>query len=68
MQNQGKRNFWKVHLAALSKEQITLGGRRKGDDCGGGKMILRKVITSDFYVEPFLRKKNTPVNNNPTAW
>jgi hypothetical protein len=28
-------------------------------------MILRKVITSDFYVEPFLRKKNTPVNNNP---
>jgi hypothetical protein len=28
-------------------------------------MFLRKVPTSDFYVEPFLRKKNSPVNNNP---
>ena len=37
----------------------------RGGDCGGGKMVLRKVPTSDFYVEPFLRKKNTPVNNNP---
>ena len=27
-------------------------------------MILRKVAVSDFYVEPFLRKK-TPVNNEP---
>ena len=33
-------------------------------DCGGGKVYLRKVTTSDFYVEPFLRNKiknNTPV-------
>ena len=41
--------------------------RKKGDDCGGGKVYLRKVTTSDFYVEPFLRKKDdvattTPVN------
>ncbi|MEO7924628.1 MAG: hypothetical protein ABIR30_13185 [Chitinophagaceae bacterium] len=26
-------------------------------DCGGGKVFLRKVSTSDFYVEPFLRNK-----------
>lgn len=26
-------------------------------DCGGGKVYLRKVTTSDFYVEPFLRGK-----------
>ena len=34
-----------------------------GGDCGSGKVYLRKVITSDFYVEPFLRpqtKKATP--------
>lgn len=31
-------------------------------DCGGGKVYLRKVTTSDFYVEPFLR--NRP-NNKP---
>ena len=41
-------------------------GRIKGDDCGGGKVYLRKVVTSDFYVEPFLRKKE-PVTNPPIA-
>ena len=37
--------------------------------CGGGKVYLRKVTTSDFYVEPFLRGKikTDPViyNNRP---
>ena len=43
----------------------------KGGNCGGGKVFLRKVTTSDFYVEPFLRenplaKKNTtPVKQPP---
>jgi len=32
-------------------------GIKKGGGCGGGKVYLRKVITSDFYVEPFLREK-----------
>ncbi|MBS1920548.1 MAG: hypothetical protein JST17_09870 [Bacteroidetes bacterium] len=32
-------------------------GAKKGDDCGSGKVYLRKVRTSDFYVEPFLRSK-----------
>ena len=38
-------------------------GVKKGDECGGGKVYLRKVTTSDFYIEPFLRSKikNTPV-------
>ncbi len=48
-------------------------------DCGYGKVYLRRVTTSDFYIEPFLRnkpsrpgittppvvKKNTPVTNPP---
>jgi hypothetical protein len=36
---------------------------KKGENCGGGKVYLRKVKTSDFYVEPFLRGKikTTPV-------
>jgi hypothetical protein len=29
-------------------------------DCGGGTVYLRKVTTSDFYVEPFLRNKIEP--------
>jgi hypothetical protein len=37
-------------------------------DCGGGKVYLRKVTTSDFYVEPFLRnqlKNDKPIVNEP---
>lgn len=34
-------------------------GTKRGGDCGGGKIFLRKVPTSDFYVEPFLREKPT---------
>lgn len=30
---------------------------KRGGNCGGGKVFLRKVPTSDFYVEPFLRNK-----------
>jgi len=35
---------------------------KQGDNCGGGKVFLRKVTTSDFYIEPFLRGK---VNSKP---
>lgn len=31
-------------------------------DCGGGKVYLRKVVESDFYIEPFLRPKNNTTN------
>lgn len=30
---------------------------KQGDNCGGGKVYLRRVTTSDFYIEPFLRGK-----------
>lgn len=30
---------------------------KKGGNCGGGKVYLRRVVSSDFYVEPFLRGK-----------
>ncbi|HVG42345.1 MAG TPA: hypothetical protein VM888_12100, partial [Chitinophagaceae bacterium] len=43
-------------------------GSRQGGDCGGGKVFLRKVVTSDFYVEPFLRSKpvvRKPMNTAP---
>lgn len=38
-------------------------GGKKGDDCGGGIVRLRKVPTSDFYIEPFLR--DDPVASRP---
>jgi hypothetical protein len=30
---------------------------KKGENCGGGKVYLRRVSNSDFYIEPFLRGK-----------
>ena len=38
-------------------------GGKKGDDCGSGIVRLRKVPTSDFYIEPFLRDE--PVASRP---
>jgi hypothetical protein len=38
-------------------------GAKKGDNCGSGKVYLRKVQSSDFYIEPFLRKEMA--NNKP---
>jgi len=46
---------------------------KKGDPAGGGTVFLRKVPTSDFYIEPFLRnkplvkKENTPKNTPNTT-
>ena len=42
-------------------------GLNRGKNCGGGKVFLRKVPTSDFYVEPFLRKKSEPVVREKTS-
>jgi hypothetical protein len=35
-------------------------------DCGGGRCFLRRVESSDFYVEPFLRK-NDPKKDSPVT-
>lgn len=31
-------------------------------DCGSGTVFLRKVVESDFYLEPFLRNRTTRIN------
>jgi hypothetical protein len=61
----GKEEFLEGTFTSIIEKTDSLKGYFRGDDCGGGRMFLRKVPTSDFYVEPFLRKKNSPVNNNP---
>ncbi|HVG16897.1 MAG TPA: hypothetical protein VM935_18135 [Chitinophagaceae bacterium] len=38
----------------------------KDEGCGGGQVFLRKVPTSDFYVEPFLRD-NPTIKRKPAA-
>jgi hypothetical protein len=37
-------------------------GSRDSVQCGGGTVFLRKVPTSDFYVEPFLAEKPKPAS------
>ncbi|HVT85670.1 MAG TPA: hypothetical protein VHD35_10740 [Chitinophagaceae bacterium] len=51
----GKEQF--LEGTFTSKFEKTTTGAKKGDDCGSGKVYLRKVPTSDFYIEPFLRSK-----------
>jgi hypothetical protein len=57
----GKEEFLEGEFSSVIEKTDSARGRKRGDDCGGGKMVLRKVITSDFYIEPFLRKKSTTV-------
>jgi hypothetical protein len=34
-------------------------------DCGGGRVSLRRVTSSDFYIEPFLRNRNISIPPPP---
>lgn len=71
----GREEFLEGTFTSVFEKTDSLSGFIKGEDCGGGRMYLRKVITSDFYVEPFLRKKQSPntvtppvvKNNTPAA-
>ena len=49
-----------------SKFEKNAPGVRKGGDCGDGKVYLRRVTDSDFYLEPFLKSqaRNKPVFDN----
>jgi hypothetical protein len=53
-----------------SKYETESQGIRKGEDCGGGKVYLRRVTSSDFYPEPFLQNstaKKVVVNEAPPS-
>jgi hypothetical protein len=53
----GKEEFLEGEYSSAYEKSDPLYGVRRGGNCGGGKVFLRKVATSDFYVEPFLRNK-----------
>ena len=62
----GKEEFLEgTYLGKFETKNMTNPPASWGD-CGGGKVFLRKVTSSDFYVEPFLRNKikTTPVIYN----
>jgi len=54
----GKEEFLEGTFTSVFEKTDSASGFIKGESCGGGRMYLRKVITSDFYIEPFLRNKS----------
>lgn len=52
----GKEEFLEGTYSSKYEKSDKDFGISKGAGCGGGKVFLRKVTTSDFYVEPFLRQ------------
>lgn len=68
----GKEEFLEgTYTSKFEKDGLM---NKKGGDCGGGKVYLRRVANSDFYIEPFLRGKvkpgpvlvnKAPVKNKP---
>ena len=60
----GREEFLEGTFTSTFENTDTLTGILRGGNCGGGKMFLRKVITSDFYIEPFLRKKTAQKNDS----
>lgn len=61
----GKEEFLEGAYTSTYEKTDLARGARRGGDCGGGTVYLRKVPTSDFYTEPFLRK-NKAVAPPPT--
>jgi hypothetical protein len=54
----GKEEFLEgTYLGKFEKRDYSAAGEGRWGDCGGGKVFLRKVNTTDFYVEPFLKNK-----------
>jgi hypothetical protein len=53
----GDEEFLEGTFSSKYEKSDSLFGLRRGGNCGGGTVYLRKVTTSDFYVEPFLRDK-----------
>jgi hypothetical protein len=53
----GKEEFLEGTFTSKYEKSDPLMGIQRGGNCGGGNVYLRKVPTSDFYVEPFLRNK-----------
>jgi hypothetical protein len=61
----GREEFLEGTFTSVFEKTDSVNGFIRGGDCGGGKMYLRKVTTSDFYLEPFLRNKIMPKTELP---
>src|ERR1044071_7513597 len=53
----GKEEFLEGTFVGKGEDRKNPKNNGECGDCGGGKVYLRRVQNSDFYVEPFLRDK-----------
>jgi hypothetical protein len=66
----GKEEFLEGSFLGKTEDRKNPSNNGIWGDCGGGTVYLRKVMTSDFYVEPFLRdkpKENTTTEVKPKS-
>ena len=63
----GKEEFLEGTFLGKSEDRKNPKNNGEWGDCGGGKVYLRKVETSDFYVEPFLREKPIVKSEKPVV-
>lgn len=59
----GREEFLEGSYVGKTEDRTNPKNNGKWGDCGGGTVFLRKVTTSDFYLEPFLRN-TTPKNTD----
>ena len=53
----GKEEFLEGTYLGKYENKYSSAATGRWGDCGNGKVFLRKVNTTDFYVEPFLKNK-----------
>ncbi|TBR18141.1 MAG: hypothetical protein EPO57_07930 [Chitinophagaceae bacterium] len=63
----GKEEFLEGTYTSIAEKSDSLYDVKRGDDCGGGTMYLRKVLSSDFELEPFLTTKVLETKPLPVA-
>jgi len=56
----GREEFLEGTFIGRSEDRANPKNDGNWGDCGGGKVYLRRVQASDFYVEPFLRDNQKP--------
>lgn len=62
----GREEFLEGSFSSKYEKSNPLYGISRGGNCGGGRVFLRKVSTSDFELEPFLTQKQ-PTTTRPAT-
>lgn len=61
----GKEEFLEGTFLGRNEDRANPANNGKWGDCGGGTCYLRKVTTSDFYIEPFLKNERANRERKP---